>query len=271
MVLPSMAATTAIAHARAKFPAIQLEVARFEAWLADRCGGEPTESWLEDLYVACAVEHGDAAALAAFELAYLAPASAAVRAIDSSQSFVDEVLQRARERLLTAGSGRLAGLAQYAGRGPLAGFVRITVLRVALTLRRSERRREDHEHEVPALFPGADPELDYMRAMHRQGFDDALRVALAALSARERTLLRFHYFDRVPLTQLAVIERVHLATMSRRMAAIRRRVLGFTRRALADRFGEEVVSSLVRMLASRIEITLERFFTQDPQGPASGG
>src|SRR5262249_11180137 len=76
-----------------------------------------------DLYLAFACAAGDASALRAFA-AQLASAGAAVRGVDASPAFVDEVLQRLQTRVLVAEAGSAPRILEDAGRGPLENWLR---------------------------------------------------------------------------------------------------------------------------------------------------
>lgn len=71
-----------------------------------------------------------------------------------------------------------------------------------------------------------DPELDHLRARHRPAFADAFA---AALTAKERALLRLSCCDGLTLAELGALERVHLSTISPRLDALRRRITDETR------------------------------------------
>src|SRR5215510_5887513 len=130
---PALAAWTA---GRAAHPAVDVPLDRFAAHVAaagaddaglDRHGA--------DLYLACACAAGDARALARFDEHVLAPAAAAVRSIDASPAFLDEVRQRVRAALLVPdGAPAAAKLTAYAGRGPLRAWVGVTAVRTALMM-----------------------------------------------------------------------------------------------------------------------------------------
>src|SRR5689334_11180878 len=122
------AITQAYEAARARFPRVALPAEEFaaraagldEAALRDHGG---------DLFLAWACAAGDPAALRQLDDAVLRPALDAVRSIDASAAFTDEVCQRVRAQLVV-GDGR-PRLFDYAGRGPLTAWVGVTMVRAA--------------------------------------------------------------------------------------------------------------------------------------------
>src|SRR5439155_1045051 len=78
----------------------------------------------EDLYLACALARGDAAALAELEAVVIPAAERGLRLADDARR---EVMQILREKMLVRG-----GIASYDGRAPLAIWLRVCAARLAL-------------------------------------------------------------------------------------------------------------------------------------------
>src|SRR5579884_1384958 len=97
----------------------------------------PAPEHLADLYLATACAAGNAAALAAFERTHLSQVAAFVARTDSDPAFAEEVRQRLREKLLV---GQPPRISEYAGQGPLGGWVRVAAVRMALDLRKMTAR-----------------------------------------------------------------------------------------------------------------------------------
>ncbi|MCE9668521.1 sigma-70 family RNA polymerase sigma factor [Myxococcus stipitatus] len=215
-----------------------------------------------DLYLACACALGLPSAHAALErhvLPGVAPAVARVRGggVDAA-----EVLQQLRQRLLVPeGAGRLPRIAEYQGAGPLAGWLRAAAVRTALNLQRSEGRRArvEEDAEVGGLTGGGlDVELDYLRQRHREDFRAALSDALAALSSRERTVLRLHVVEGLSLERIGAMYQTHKSTVSRWVAHARERVLVGARERLAERLqlSSDELHSLMRAVRSQLDLSL---------------
>lgn len=215
-----------------------------------------------DLYVACACGQGDARALAWIERAIMSKARAYVGHIDSSPAFVDEVVQQLREKLFVA-TERPPGVLEYRGRGSLESWVRIAAVRLALNLKRSDKRanvgasRDSDATEVAA--PGPDPELQMVRALHREHFRDAFHATLGELSSDERAVLRMHYLDGLTIDEICLGYRVHRSTVARWIERARQRVLSETlRRMKASRAADSrEVDSTMRFFESQFDVTVQ--------------
>ena len=107
---------------------------------------------------------------------------------------VDDFVQHVLTRILVAGGDGRAGIAAFAGRGSLSGFVRITASRRAIDLLRRNAARPDRVSEVPALFSGgADPEGQLVHDEARDALGDALSEIMRGLKPIERRALRMRY------------------------------------------------------------------------------
>ncbi|MDQ3367290.1 MAG: sigma-70 family RNA polymerase sigma factor [Myxococcota bacterium] len=250
----------------ARWPAVLVDAAQLAQHLARL--GVPLASehpHADDLYLACACAHGDTAAIAAFDGELTPVMAAAARRIDASTDFVDEVVQLARERLLVSAAPGEARVADYTGQGPLRAWVRIAAMRIAMNLLRDRRRNVliDDESFFDTIQGG--------EAERRSGFRyadacaDAMRVAFAALTARERNLLRMHHLHGLTLDELAPSLRVHRATVARWLVQAREHLLAETRAGLRARLaaGDETVDSILRELAGQIDISVRRMLADE--------
>jgi RNA polymerase sigma-70 factor (ECF subfamily) len=210
-----------------------------------------------DVRLASGCARGDARAIARFERDFLAQVPAFVAHISRDAEFVDEVLQRLRERLLVARPGGTCRIAEYKGRGPLGGWLRVAAVRVALDLKR-ERFGTAPRGDVQAV--GRDAELDLAR--HRDGaaFKDAVTEAIESLDAQERAILRLRYVDGLTVEKIGVIYGVHAATIVRRLSASRERVIARVRDLLYVRkkLRARDVASLAALVQSQLELSLSR-------------
>jgi RNA polymerase sigma-70 factor (ECF subfamily) len=249
-----------LAAGRAAWPGVDLDPARFAEHVRARLGdGDPSAIHAADLYLACACEAGDPRALAAFEARYIAEVPAFLAGVTREPAAIEEVRQRVRERLFVAAPGARPKIAEYAGRGALASWVRVVVLRVASNLRRAERPHADLEIAAETkILPGVDPELATLRARYQPAFDEALRASFAELTPRERTLFRMHFLDGLALDRMAVVFDVHRATVARWIAAARQ---GLVDRTMA-RLGAELrlspteLDSLLAVVRSGLDLSL---------------
>jgi RNA polymerase sigma factor (sigma-70 family) len=154
------------------------------------------------------------------------------------------------------------------GRGGLAAWVRVVATREAARLLRKERRHEPTEDDELArvLAPDAGPELDYLKRLYRDEFKNAVHAAIAGLSDRERLVLRQHALDGLSIDQLAALHRVHRATTARWIAGARKAVLDGTRRALTDRLRlrPAELDSILRLIDSQLDVSLPGLLRDEP-------
>jgi RNA polymerase sigma-70 factor (ECF subfamily) len=260
-----------LAAAAVAWPTLGVPAASFVQYLAERTpagGGAATLATLHasDLYVACACLRGDAAALRILEEQWLAPLEPALRRLVGAAQGAD-ALQLLRERLLLGDGDHAPRLGEYAGRGPLARWLRVAAMRTALNQRRGERELPASEAELVTMGPaGRDLEFDYIQARFREDFREAFVAAFAALDKRQRSLLRFHYGDGLTIEQVAQIHRVSRATMARWLAAARADLLAGTRREIAERHDLRAsqVESLMRLLGSHVDVSLSAILLRRP-------
>ena len=185
-----------------------------------------------DLALAVGCRRGDPASLRLFERQHGPMLRAAVAAVDRDPGFVDDVIQELRQRLFVGDGEAPPRIVRYAGTGPLGGWLRVAVLRLAIDQRRRTWR------DVPiddALVPDAPTPAadDPQRVRDHAVIRGALRAAIVTQSSRNRTLLRYYYAEQVGLQELGAIYKVNASTISRWLAAARTEVFAETRRQLA--------------------------------------
>lgn len=206
---------------------------------------------IDQLWIACAAGHGDAAAIALVERHHLDRAVAALRGM---QGVADEALQRVRELLFVGKQGR-PRILDYGGRGELAGWIRTTAMREAFALLAPAREVPAGDREL--LLPSGDPALEWMKQQYGAAFKQALAGAIAALPAETREVLHRYYIEGLGLEQIAAIAGVAASTISRRLDKARRALEAATRSALAAelRIADDEVDSILRLLDSRLELS----------------
>jgi RNA polymerase sigma-70 factor (ECF subfamily) len=257
-----------LSSARAAWPGVELDGARFAAHLARHLPADsPAEAveqlHLADLYLACACAEGLPLAHAAFEARVLPEVHVAVSRLKLPPSSMDEVRQLVRQKMLVPGPDTPARLAAYPGTGPLSGWVRAAALWIALDLQR-QRSHQDVSMEDSTLSllvdPGDDPELVYLKTTYRAEFNTAFTQALANLSPRERNTLRLKYLDGLSIDQLGALYGVHRATAARWVVAAQQALLEETRRLLTERLrltGSQL-DSVLRLISSQLDVSLSR-------------
>jgi len=270
-----------LAIATAAHGHLAVDEGRFLAHLARHIPAAPDE-WLPaldrihaaDLYLAFACADQVPGALAVFEGTCASVIDAALSG-QATADFADDAKQLVREKLFIGGdtgegdeAAASPRILSYAGRGPLAAWVAVSAQRTALSLRRKEASAQARHRAAAAeeLAASVHPELAYLKRTYRAAFVTCFEEAFAALTSRERTLLRLHLVSRLRLEQMAPMFQVNISTVSRWLAGARDSLLTQTREGLSRRLhlspGE--FDSLARLLRSQIDVSLVRLLADRP-------
>jgi len=203
------------------------------------------------------------------EQRYFPAAAGALARIKLSPSLVDAALQRLREKLFLIVDG-LPGLDRFVGSGRLTSFVRVAVVRDAISLLRAEARAPDLTDDgiVEILAPFADPEVHAINAELQLRFRAAFEQAVATLQPRQRNCLRLHVLEAVTLDELAAMYGVHRATVARWLDAARTALDAKTREFLRSDLDltDPEVDSMLRTLQSKLEISFDRILAFESPG-----
>lgn len=257
---------------RAQWPTVVLPAELFVTHLAERLPEAPPTSpiepllasmALEDLYLACACLHGVKAALEVFDRDYLAKLPGLLRSSKQSDTMIEDICQLARMKLLVATPEGSPKIAEYAGRGALQSWVRVTVTRIAIKLQSAEKPATDQDADtVFSALPasGVDPELDAIKRRHHGDLRHAMREAFSTLSDEDRHLLRLYFVDQLSTYELARLFRASQPTISRRLKSAREAVYQGTRRHLQARLGlsERDFQSFLALLDSQLELSISQ-------------
>lgn len=263
-----------IAAGRAAWPELSLSSDDFLRYLGERL---PEDARLPgaldgvngvDLHLSCCCALQRPRSLEAFERHCLAALPAALSRFSTSDEFHDEVRQAVRERLFVRKPGVRARIEDYAGRGSLAGWVRVVAVRLAVDLLRQRGKQPAtvEDDVLQTLATGADPELRILADRYREEVKAAFRESFAALSAAERNLLRLHHLDGLTIDDLAAMKRVHRSTVARRIARCCELVAASTHRILVERLGiaPSQVDSVMRLVRSQLDLSLDRWLAKSP-------
>lgn len=250
-------------QAQGTWVGIDVRPERFASYVAERLPGDADACVAlgamntSCLYLACACADGQDRALALLEV-YLADCDRALRRMSHDDAFGNEAKQRARVKMLLRDDKHPSGIEGYRGRGDLRSYVRVVVMREALTLRRA--RKDVCLEQAPEPMEDADPELLHLRRQYASEFGRAFADALAALASPERMLLRYHYIDKLNIDQIGALAGVHRVTASRRLNRARGSVVEGTRQRLAAQLqlGGSSLGSVLRLIQSGVEISLGR-------------
>jgi RNA polymerase sigma-70 factor (ECF subfamily) len=212
-----------------------------------------------EIHLAIACARGDAAAIAAFDRAYLDVVPVALAGMKLAKATVEDVRSAVRDKLLLAEGERAPRVLEYAGRGRLRGLVQVTATRTAI----DRIRLEEREAELPAgrdLAGPNDVAMSLIKAQYREAFAEGFRNAVSGASRRDRNLLRLHFLGGVTLEQLAQMYNVHRATVVRWLAAAREAVFAATREHVAGKLGAppDELDEMFDLVKSRVELSVER-------------
>ncbi|MCH9680170.1 MAG: sigma-70 family RNA polymerase sigma factor, partial [Deltaproteobacteria bacterium] len=245
-----------------------LSPVQFAAYMGARLpnGDDPLHSLTQlhgpDLFLAASCAAGNAMALAQFEERFDVEVRTAL-ARYRDKVVEEDFRQALREKLFVTASERPPGISQYAGRGELRYWVKMTIVR-ALTdwmRRRNVRRREVtmSEQTIDVLLaPTTDPEIEYLKSMYRAEFRSALAETLEQLETRERNLLRYSVADGLSIDEIGVIYRVHRSTAARWLNKARDTLIDGVSERLRRRLAVEPAEfqSILRLIQSRVDVNV---------------
>lgn len=226
-------------------------------------GASDLEARAADLYLAAACVAGDSAAIALLDASLPAIVRPSLARLGVAASDDDEIIQRVRVALIAHDDSGTCGIARYSGRGELRAYVRAVAVRIACKrLSREALPSPDDPSELLALLPDADDsaELRLLKQRCRDDLRAGFASALAALSPRERTLLRQHYVDGLTVDALGPLYQVHRATCARWIEAARAKILRGIRRHLRASLGldDADLESAVALVRSQLDLSLSR-------------
>jgi RNA polymerase sigma-70 factor (ECF subfamily) len=272
--VPQFEALLAKLHqlARQAHPDIALSQPDFVAELTRRLGGTLTESILaacktDDVYVVAAAARGNAKAIAHVETELQRQLDFAAPRTNARPDQVADARGVLRELLFTDTPDRTAAASSYAGRGDLAGFLRVIVTRELIKIVQKARREQPHESDelLALLSTGGDPELSILKEHYREGVTACVQAALAKLDDRSRTLLRYQLVDGLPVARVGALYGVHGATAARWIADARDKLGELIRGEVQTRLevARDEVDSIMRLVQSRVELSLARLMASD--------
>lgn len=238
-----------LAEARERWPGLPIDVAAYERFL----GGKPSSLDLV-LAAACATGNADAIAIARAELSPML--RQALARTGAPVATIDEAEQRVWI-MLFVGDG--AQIRQYSGRGRLRSWVRSIGVRTIRRMLGLEQVGSDAElDELPAAV--RDPELEAMRARYAPQVRSSFASALAALTPRQRNVLRQYHIDGLTIDELAALYQINRATAARWVAGARLALVTATRDRLVAELALEPreVDSVIRLVRSQLEVSVRQ-------------
>lgn len=174
---------------------------------------------------------------------------------------MEDTAQAVLARLLVGSPTDGPLLARFGARGRLRAWLRTLAVREALAAEKARGRTVSLEDAaVGALaLDGLGAELEHVKQGYANEFREAFREALGELTPKERNLLRYSLIDGLSIDQIGALYGSHRATAARWLAAVRAKLREATQRRLAARLavGETEVASVMRLIASRLDATLD--------------
>jgi RNA polymerase sigma-70 factor (ECF subfamily) len=254
-----------VAAARAAWPSVALDEAVLVKFIGPRIYGGDVAAALAaapaaDLALAAACAAQEPTAHAAFDT-ILSEVDAAGATTRAPKDTVEEVKQLLRVQLLVTRDDKPPGIAGYKGKGPLRGWVRITATRELIRHLKKASREQPVDQALDEALGDADPILEQLKGEYRNQFATALREAISALGAEDRTLLRQQIVDKLSIDELGAAYGVHRATAARWLTRARGALVAATRNRLAARLAlpVEEVDSVIRLVQSRLDASVVRY------------
>jgi RNA polymerase sigma-70 factor, ECF subfamily len=260
---------------RGAFPALAVDQAAFVRLVARHTPdpAAPLEHLAAlhaaDLYLACACVERAKGAVEAFSTAYGATIDAALRGLGASPAQRDELRQALFEKLFVGRPGAPPKIGDYAGRGPLGGWVRVAAVRTGrngLRQAKVDRLADPGAFEAADRPGGPDPELAFLKVHYRDEVRRALKEALAGLALDERNVLRLSFLDGLTIDELASVYGVHRATAARWVVRGRSALLRHTHALLGQRLRAvpSEVEAIIDLVRSQLDVTFQSLFRVEP-------
>jgi RNA polymerase sigma-70 factor (ECF subfamily) len=253
--------------ARAAWPEVELATDDFLAFLARHCSPTDREDnpsrrlvamHTSDMYFVAACLRGSPRAIELFERDFLLAHSPTLVRLRLAPDLLEETRQVLRHRFFVGGGtgDSPPKLAEYSGAGTLRGWVRVATVRTAFTLGRVPVGlvATDAETLAKIASPASHLELDYLKRHYGVVAREALGRALAALSVRERNLLRQSFALEMSIDALSLVYGVHRATVARWIGAAREALVEHTRDQIKSQLAisEGEVSSILELIRSQL-------------------
>ena len=256
-----------VQRARAQHPDIALAPERFATFLAARLpaagekGAAADALHIADLYLACAYSLGIQTAQERVEAEHFSRIARRLGRMTVPHLAIADILQELRCRLVELQDP--AALSRgYSGRGSLGGWLFVTAVRTAeRRLMRTQKELIEHEATLGAhdrLARALDPEMEHLLHSCKETFESAMREGLAALSSRERNLLRYHFLEHFSIDRLAEIYGVHRATAARWIARAQKHLADETHARFAAKIplAKGSMPRLIELIRSRLDLSL---------------
>ncbi len=251
-------------RAREAWPDIVVSEERFSRHIATLVSKEAVgfgaleDLHVEDVYLAIAAVDNVPKAVEALDACYLSGLRPALAATGLHMAQIDDVLQDVRKMLLLPGTSGTPGLLTYRGQAKMLTWLQVVAVREGVRLLKRTGREVgfDDARAVEEAATGDDPELAFLKEQYRAEFRVAFSEALASMNVKSRMLLRMHYVNQSGLEELALLHRVHRATIARWLEKARDSLLLGTKKLLAAKLNIDhaEVESVMRLIQSHLDL-----------------
>jgi RNA polymerase sigma-70 factor (ECF subfamily) len=261
----------AFERACARWPGVGLG---FDAWAAhlDALGWvEDVPAHADSLFLCCACARGDRVACALLEAEFFPYLRRVVARINSAPDVVDEVIQLVRHRLL---AGPAPKILRYTGSGHLRSWLRVVTNRLALDELRSKKSARKQARALEGLWveePPGGQDGPALREEYASVFERCLRDVLAALSVRDRTVVRMYFLEGLNIDAIGRMYGKDRATAARWVKRCREQMQEDLQQRIQSAFGQvgdSEFASLVRMVKDEIDLSVSVLLASQVQPPS---
>lgn len=224
-----------------------------------------------ELYLLCSFNRRQVQAQAILQTEYMPGVRRALLEHGVAESLIPDIQQELLSRLVEKQDPAVVRRG-YSGLGELAGWLRIVAVREA-ELRRKRSQRElpiDSDSDSILRDSRRNPESALLAETLKKEFHAAFRDAVAALSSRERNLLRYHFLMRMSIDQIGDIYHVHRSTAARWVARAEEQLIRETRERFTSRVGvtEKSLPNVMEQFLSQVSINLGSLLHEAAGGKA---
>jgi RNA polymerase sigma-70 factor, ECF subfamily len=255
-------------RAQSAWPQLKVPRDKFLAFVVERlpAGKALSDIWPSlhgnDLYLTCACALGQDKAVLLFEEMYFPSIDGALRQLEIPLETKKEIKQHLRHVLFIVSKKSRPKICEYSGLGSLKRWLSAVAFREALHLLKPKRSvTATRESFWETLYdPDDDLELAFIKKQYRLEFKQSLRQAVDKLSARERTLLKLQFSERLGIDGIAQIYRIHRATAARWLVKARQSLLSEVKQIFLSRLqvSSKQANSIMQLIESNLELSLSR-------------
>lgn len=238
------------------------EAARPEALSGLRAG---------ELYLLCAFNLRQPAAQGIVQTVYMTVVRRALLERGVAEWLIADIQQELCSRLIEKQDPAVLRRG-YAGTGDLGSWLCTVAVREAALRRKRGQRELSLGADVESVLadPSRGPESASLSGDLKQAFHAAFRDALAALSSRERNLLRYHFLQQLSIDQIGTIYHVHRATAARWVTRACDHLIAQTRQCFLQRTDVRAQSlpNVMELVRSQLSINLGSLLRDAVEGDA---